>query len=501
MSAQGFDAGPGRRIARNVGWLTVQEVSTRILGLVTTIWLTRFLTPTDFGALGIALAVAGVAVTVVRAGTGLRATRETARNAGDVPRIHAEMTGLRLVLSALIIGAICVFSEPLGAALSVPPLLLILASFLVLRPALTVRWAFKGLDRMDVPAIAEVIEKSLLLLGVVLLVRGGANDVYRVPVIEVVAGLLVSFGLYRVLMRSYPDLRIRLAVSAWPGIAREALPVSLATLLGAVYLHGGVLLLGWGGQAAGAAAFLVAHKVMFTVAGLVQVLNKAAFPSASRLMAQTPGAALELGAGLLRGFLLLTLPVILGIAWHAEFLLGAVFGANFRDAAPALRVLLVALPFVALATTLQVTLMAIPRPGAVLAGRVAGAVCLLAVGAWSVLAHGALGAAIALMAGEAVSALWLAVATHRATGGLPWNRGCSLALLWAAVAAVGQPLVGGGPVATGAALTAYAIGCFLTGAVSAGDFRHLPASFARRRSRSEATGKQRRTEQDIEEDP
>lgn len=425
-----------RRLARNFSWLTLQELLIRLVGLVTAIYLARTLTPADYGALGLALAIVSFAAVLVRAGTGSRATRLTARNAAAIPLIYAQVTGLRLTAAAVVVVLLVSFSGVIAPAFSISPLLLILCSLLLLRPALTVAWAFRGLDDMRVTALADIGEKALTLLGLLVLVRGVGNDVLWAPVIEGAAGLLVVTWMYRRLARLYPGLRLRFRVRDWPEIAREALPLSLAALLGSVYLDGGVLLLGWLSTAGSAALYLVAQKVMLTLAVLLQVVNKAAFPAASRLVQQDLPAALRLATQLLRYYLVIIIPLFLLVAFHATAVLALLFGPAYAEAAETLVILLAALPFLVVSNSLQLLLMALPRPAAVLSARIAGATVLVALGVLLIPRMATAGAALALAAGEVTSTTALFLFVRRATGGLPWDLRCFAPLAAGAAAAL-----------------------------------------------------------------
>ena len=118
--------------------------------------------------------------------------------------------------------------------------------------------------------------------------------------------------------------------------------------------------------------FLVAQKIMLTLVLLLQVINNAAFPTASRLVHQNMPAALLLARRLLRYYLVPIVPVFLLVAFHARDLLSLIFGESYRDAAPVLIALLAALPFMAATRSPQLLMKAIPRPMSVLAARVGG---------------------------------------------------------------------------------------------------------------------------------
>jgi PST family polysaccharide transporter len=430
-------------LARNLSWLSLQELAIRLIGLATAIYLARTLAPADYGALGLAMALVNFADVVVRGGTGTRATRLIARDPDSVPQVHGQITGFRLGMATILIAVLVGFSGSIAPVFSLPKDLLVLCSILLLSSVFTTAWAFRGLDRMHVPAIADVVEKTLTFIGLLLLVHGVGRDLLWAPVIHLVAALTVLSWMYRKLKVSYPELRLRPRFSNWTEIAREALPFSFAGMLASVYQNGGVLLLGWLTTSASAAMFLVAQKIMLTLALLLQVINNAAFPTASRLVHQDMPAALLLAKRLLRYYLVSIVPAFLLVAFHAADLLSLIFGESYRDAAPVLVALLAALPFAAATSSLQLLMKAIPRPTAVLAARAGGATALLLLAVTLIPRIEALGAAIALAVGEGVGTLILLFFVRRETGGVPWDLRCiapltagvATALLYALVAA------------------------------------------------------------------
>jgi len=465
-----------RRVARNFTWLSLQEALIRVLGLVTAIYLARTLSPAAFGALGLALAIVSIVSTLVQAGTGSRATRQTALDPGAVTTIYAQLIGFRLAVATAAILILLALAPFLSGVFSFSATLLVFCAFLLLRPALTVVWAFRGLDQMHVNAVADVIEKALTLLGVVLLVRGQGNDVLWAPVVEVTAGLLMVGWLRRRLGQNHPGLGIEFRTRDWPDIAREAMPLGLAALMASFSLHGVVLLLGWLGTAEAAAGFLVAQKIMLTLAVLAIVINRAAFPSTSRLLAGDSARALELLASLLRYYLVLVTPVFLLVVFHAEALLVLLFGPAYADAGPVLIILLIAMPFLALNYSLQFLLRAIPKPRWLLANRIVATGVLLLLAVLLIPRAGMAGAAMAVVGSEIAGTFMLLFLVRQATGGLPLNVRCFAPLVAGGAAAAAYWLAAGWPVGLSLPLAAvvYLATTMLTQAVTVGELRSLP---------------------------
>ena len=413
-----------RRLARNVKWLSLQELMIRLIGLATAIYLARVLGPAAYGSLGLALALIGIPGTLVQAGTGSRAIRLTALYPGSVPEIYAQTTGLRIVMTVIVFATLILCVELLSRTFSIPSNLLILCSFLLLRPALTVAWAFKGLDQMHVTAMADIAEKALLFGALLLLVKGQGNDLLWVPVLESLTALAVVLWLRKRLGAVYPGLSISFNYKAWPGVTRESLPLGMAALLGSVYLHGAVLLLGWLDTSSSAANFLVAQKLMLTMTILLFVINSSAFPSMSRLLSSNVSQALKLVSSLLRYYLVLIIPVIFLLAVYANEILSLLFGASYTDSGPVLMVLLFALPFMAISHSLLLLFRAIPKPRAVLISQVLSALVLFLAAVILIPRFGATGAAAAVVAAEAsgmVLLFWLAI---RSIGSTPLEIRC-----------------------------------------------------------------------------
>lgn len=479
-----------QKLARNISWLFLHEMAIRFIGLATALYLARILTPAQYGALGLALALIDILSNLVDAGTASRGTRSTALDASSVNESYAQIMGMRLVLAVVLIAGLVALAPQLSLTFSLPANLLLLYSFLLLRPALTVSWAFRGLDRMHVDAIAGITEKAIVLLGLLLLVHGQGNDFLWVPVLDVAAALVIVFWLRAQLGRLYPGLRFALRLKNWPEIARESMPISVAALLGSLYLHGAVLLLGGIGTAAAAANFLIAQKLMLTLAIVWYVISQSMFPTASRILAQDRAAALQLVANLLRYYLLAIVPVVAVLALYANDVLALLFGDAYANSGPVLIVLLLGLPFLAIGQGLQTLLMAIPQPKAVLMGRAAGALVLLLVATALIPSLGATGAALAVVAGEAFAMCLLFFLVKKDLGAVPWNARCGVPIIAGLIAAAIFSIAGAWSDTVGllSATVIYIAGVWLMRGISAEEIKAIPsviASVLRNRQRAQ----------------
>ncbi|MCZ6463811.1 MAG: oligosaccharide flippase family protein [Proteobacteria bacterium] len=416
-------SGEARQLARNALWLGGGEVTARAVGFAISLYLARALDATGYGAVGIAAALVHVFDLLVRAGMAPPATREIARDAESLPEVFARVVGLRLVLAVAVVAAVWLALPQLSSAFDVPPLLLALYALSLFPVAASGNWALRGLEAMSQVAASRILERLLVLAGVLLLVREGGRDLLRVPVVEVGAAAAIAAGYYVYLCRRQGRmLRIRFRASRWPGLLSEGVPVTLSLMSRSMYLQGDVLLLGWLATAESAGQFLVSQKLVLALAGVAVVLRDASFPATSRMVREDPAAALRLQAGMLRYALIALAPAVAVGLVFATPLVAALFGGEYDVAPRVLRIMLFTLPVVALAGNLRNLLIAAAQPHPLPRADALAAGVHVVLGVALIPLWGAVGAAAACLAGECVAAALLARIVRDRLGSVPWER-------------------------------------------------------------------------------
>jgi PST family polysaccharide transporter len=322
------------------------------------------------------------------------------------------------------------FRDGLAFVLETTPLIVAAAALILLRPALTVAWAFRGLDRMQVNAKATILERSIVLVGILLLVRGESHHAIWVPVSEVVAGLIMVAWLRRELnKRFHAPMHVSFKPAAWSAMISESWPISVAALMGSAFLYGDILLLGWFVDGATAAVYVVAHRLMLALVMPAQIITRASFPSVSRMAQEALERAIRLQGDLLRYLLLIILPVAIVVGAYAAEILAMVFGSQYSGAKQVLILLSIVVPIHGVVLTLENLLLALPRPRELLLSRVAASGIHLAVSILLIPQFGAEGAALGCLVGQLVFCLLAVNIIWRLTGDLPFSPGTFSPLL------------------------------------------------------------------------
>jgi O-antigen/teichoic acid export membrane protein len=343
------------RIAQSVSTLAAGEILGRLVAFAATAILARRLGPEGFGVLGFALALSGFLRLVVDAGLGEIGMREVARGAARTASTYSSVTSMRLLLAAgaFLLLALVALVLPKPATTQWVVLLSGLSFFsFAVDPA----WVFKGLERPAAAGVDLVLALAVYGVAVFLLV-GGPADVTRVPVLQFageVAAILIVLPLLK-------GVRLRFSPAAGMAMWREAGYLGIARVLRTVVVSADVVMLGFLSTDRNVGLYSAAYRVLFLLMSIAGAVSVAHLPTYSRVVHQGAEATRRLLADSLATAATVGAPLVAGVIVTAPGLLAALFGAEYAEAATALRLLAVSIGIVFLHWTLTNLLVAANR--------------------------------------------------------------------------------------------------------------------------------------------
>ena len=329
-----------------VGARTLHMAASGLLTLV----LARFLLgQSEYGLLGSALAVLGVAQLFGDLGIGKSAAKYVTdyreKAPGQVPHVLRAAIGFRLVAVALVGGAFVLFGGPIARLVGQPeiaPLLALGAGYVAVHSLFTFSMVlFQGYNRVDYSAIVRAVGtvgRLLLAVGGVVLL-GGAAGALAGYIVGYGVGALVGLALlYRHCYREATP-----AESAEPGLARRVLrySVPLTATRGANVLDKrvDVILVGYFMSPLAVGYYYLAKQIVDFVQTPAASLGFTISPTyGEEKAAGDTSRAASLYETTLRHTLLLYVPAAAGMVLVAEPALRLVFGADWVPAAPVLQV-------------------------------------------------------------------------------------------------------------------------------------------------------------------
>jgi O-antigen/teichoic acid export membrane protein len=335
--------GVGGRVVRGSATRILAMAATNVLVAIGAVVLLRYLGVDDFGRYGTVMALVAIVQGVTDAGLTITGTRELTNVDGEERRqLLAHVLGLRIVLTAVgMVGAV-VFAVAVGydsqlvvgTALAGAGVFLLSVQIAMLLP-LSVEL------RNGALAINDILRQGVMVVGWVILVVAGAGLDWFFAA-QILVGVLM-IGLVPLLLDRHHIVRPRWEARQLRALAAVGLPIAVAGVVAIIYYRVLTVLVSLLSSERQSGLFVSASRVfevayavpLVLVTVVLPVMAVAARSDLARLryVTQRMTEAMSL-AGVALGL------VIAGAAEPIIVLLG---GSQYRDAAPVLRILAVAL--------------------------------------------------------------------------------------------------------------------------------------------------------------
>ena len=385
----------------NAIWQAIGEASSRLIGLVVTILLARFLGPQGFGVFGTAFALVGYISIVVAAGVDVQGMRSLAQE----PDRAVETVGRALaarVLFALVacgvLGAVVAFA-PLPS--SYLPVLLVAAGGLFTL-ALNLGWALKALERGRALAAGVVLQQLALALLVMVLWWTGVLNPISAAAAQIAAETVLVAWNYRATITAIGPI-------GWKAPDRDTsalMKASSVLLAGRIprmlFYNGDMLLVAWLVSTAASGEYLAGQRLVLTFVTVGVLVLGAVFPHSCRLAASDRGRFLEFQSAVLRLLMLLLIPISILGSFFAAPVITLLYGPAYSEAAPVMLVLFIVLPTFVANLVVQDTLVALHRNRIVAAINFSAMVIHLALALALASRLAGLGVVIGCLIGEAI---------------------------------------------------------------------------------------------------
>lgn len=302
--------------------------------------------------------------------------------------------------------------------------------------------------------------------------------VEAVMLVAVGAGLLPFFALWTPILVVVlvitiavggQETRILPAIHAleWRGMLRQILPYSAAVVFSVLYFRLAQVMTSLLSTGTQTGYFGVSFRILDSITGIPPLLVSSALPVLARAARNDPDRFDYASRRLVETMLLVGVGIALAVFLGARFAVDLVAGPHFKPSVDALRILAFALLGTFVISARGYSLLSLGRLRAMLVSNMVALAVVFAVGVPLISAHGAEGAAIALVAAELALACCYEISLTRGRAQLRPGAGfLPRAALAAAVAAVPVLVLGLPSLAAAiAGLAIYAVVLVALGAI------------------------------------
>jgi len=391
-----------KRIAKNFSWLSIGEIVARGFGFFTVIYLARVLGAAAFGLFSFAQAFLAYLVLMVDSGLSIYGTREIARGTSKTGPFSLNIFAIRLSLACVIfiISSFAIFIIQMPFEMR---LLFIYTFLFVFYRALNADWVFQGLEKMGYIAISRILFSALVFIATISLVRQ-SQDLVRVPLIQFIAGISVSFMFLYLLFKRFASAGLEhIKTDNWWDHFSESIPLGISYILVQIYYNIDTIMLGFMNTAEVVGLYNAAYKLFFGGLLFFGLWQSTAFPVVSQRISSDKGKAVDFLRKYLRIAILFGIPVSFLVTFLAPSIIQIIYGPSYLSCAIALQILIwCILPIIISGTYGMLILVPLGKNNLVLYGVLSGAIVNLILNLILIPPYGFIGASVATLLAEIV---------------------------------------------------------------------------------------------------
>lgn len=328
------------RIAKNVLSLTTGMVISKILLLIITIYIARYLGPVGFGKFSFAFAFTGLFAILANFGFDQLTIREVARDKTLAGKYLDNIIIIKLILSVvtftLIVLIINLIQCPPDTTLAVYlfGIYVILTSF-----ARFFRSLFRAFERMEYEALLDIIEKIVLIsLTISVLILGyGLIEVVSIFVIAGIINFLLSF---LVIASKFAKPLINVDFGTWKQLIIAAVPFGLNVIFATIFFHIDTIMLSIMEGDAAVGYYNAAYNPLLALSFIPIVITSSLFPVMSVFFKSSKKKSLVvLSKKATKYLFIIGLPISVGTFILADKFILLIYGKDFVQSVIAFQIL------------------------------------------------------------------------------------------------------------------------------------------------------------------
>lgn len=325
------------KIFRNTVFISISEIATKGLLTLTTIILVRALNPEGYGIYTFAQSLTMLFVVLLHTGFFTIGVREVAKFPERTKHLASNITLLKIfgaILSFFILLVILlIIDKPLEIKLAYS-----IIGIYIFAVILNLDWVFRGHDKMEVPAIASILQGLLMLVLTFLFVLNSSD--YPKAIFIYSTSYLISFLFLTIAYcKQFGKIEFKFDKDTAKVLLKSSLPISLAWFVVVIYGNISIFMINIVLDNFQTGIYGAMNKVMLLLLLPNSILQAAFFPEVSRSTIQ--GNFDKVQRSYHRIAFLVGSYLIFAVLAFAEEIIRLLFGVEYLVGTPILRVSMV----------------------------------------------------------------------------------------------------------------------------------------------------------------
>ncbi len=314
-------------IFKNISYLTIEELISRAISFFTVIYLARILWPENFGRLGYASAFTSFFVLIVNMGFDVYGIREIAKDRSKAKELLSNITLIKLILFLVAYLFLFIVINILEKDNDSKNFVLLYGLTMIVS-VFTIDWFCQGFENFKLIALGRVFRNIVYALFVFAFIKYH-NQLKEVVIFQILSGLFGNFLLWYFAKDYFSFNNINLY--KWKGYLKTGFILASSFFMINIYYNLDKVMIGLWYSKRYVGWYDVAYKIMSVGLIFSGILWSVFSPKISRF---DKSLNLYIKAMLFLGVILLII-LLLG----SNFIIGILFGDNYKEAVFPLKIL------------------------------------------------------------------------------------------------------------------------------------------------------------------
>lgn len=230
-------------ILKNFISLSVAELISKIMSLITFVYLARVLSPEGFGIIGFSTAFVSYFILIVNYGFETYGTREIAKEMENQERFVNSIISIKIIIALLAFGILTISTFLLNKGIVIQ-LALIITGINLFTTAFSVNWFFHGNQRMGYITGRQIFTSIMNLILIYFIINDKA-DVLLTVFITSFLWLINSLWLLGIYNKAFFKFHFELNKNIIKKIVKDSTPLAFSSIMIAVYYNLDMVMLGF----------------------------------------------------------------------------------------------------------------------------------------------------------------------------------------------------------------------------------------------------------------
>lgn len=270
-----------RKIIHNFLSLSIGELVSRVINLVTFVYLARVLSTDGFGIIGFASAIVSYFILLVSFGFDIYGIRNITSEEENNKNLVSSIVSLRLFLAVVFFICLSILSFSLKKDITTK-LALVITGINLFSIALSLDWFYQGIQKMHVVAIRQVGTSLINLLLVLLFIKNNDNLLLAV-FFSSFSVMINSLILFRNYQKNFFKIEFRLDYNMLKSIFLDASPIAVSSLMIAIYYNLDMVMLGFMKTEHEVGIYFMTYKLLLIILMIQSLVNRSILPVLARL--------------------------------------------------------------------------------------------------------------------------------------------------------------------------------------------------------------------------